>query len=88
MNEEHRDTVTVTFNGSDREVGYQPHATVQALLQHAKQAFGLEGAPNQHLLGLFTEAGVELNDQLSAQDAGIKPGELLVLRPSTVRGGA
>ncbi|MET8063068.1 hypothetical protein [Micromonospora sp. NPDC005313] len=83
-----RDTVTVTFNGADREVDYQPHAAVQALLAHAKQAFGMQEAPNNHLLSLFTEGGVELNDNLSAKDAGVTPGMLLVLRQSTVKGGA
>jgi hypothetical protein len=87
MSNGNRDTVTVTFNGADREVEYQPHAAVEALLQQAKEAFGQQGAGNQHLLSLFTEDGVELNDQLSAQDAGVKPGMLLILRPSTVKGG-
>lgn len=84
-NEQHRDTVTVTFNGVDKEIAYQPNATVQALLEHAKQAFGVQ---TNHLLSLFTEAGVELTDNQSARDAGIVPGALLVLRQSTVKGGA
>jgi hypothetical protein len=77
-------TVTVTFNGQDKEVTYEPHAAVQAMLSHAKQAFDVQ---SNHLLSLFTEAGVELDDNLPAQDAGIKPGDLLVLRQSTVKGG-
>lgn len=79
------DTVTVTFNGQDKVIGYQPHATVGSLLDHAKQAFGVQ---SEHRLSLFTEAGVELKDDQSAQAAGIVPGELLVLRQSTVKGGA
>lgn len=88
MASEHRDTLTVTFNGTDKEIDYQPHAPVQALLNHAKQAFSLQNMPNHHLLSLFTEAGVELDDTKSAQDAGVVPGMLLVLRQSTVKGGA
>lgn len=88
MSDGNRDTVTVTFNGAEQEVEYQPNAAISALLQHAKQAFGQQGVGNHHLLGLFTEEGVELNDNQSAQDAGVKPGMLLILRPSTVRGGA
>jgi len=88
MTTANRDTVTVTFNGTDNTVEYQPHAAVQALLDHAKQAFGLQNAPSNHLLSLFTEAGVELDDKQSAQDAGVVPGMLLVLRQSTVKGGA
>lgn len=80
-----KDTVTVTFNGQDKEIPYQPEAAVQALLNHAKEAFGVQ---SNHLLSLFTEAGVELADNLSAEQAGIQPGQLLVLRQSTVKGGA
>ena len=88
MTREHRDTVTVTFNGADQQVEYQPNAAVQALLDHAKQAFNIQNAPNNHLLSLFTESGVELDDKTSAQDAGVVPGMLLVLRQSKVKGGA
>jgi len=77
-------TVTVTFNGLDKGIPYEPHAAVQALLDHAKEAFGVQ---SNHLLSLFTEGGVELQDAISAQDAGIQPGQLLVLRQSTVKGG-
>jgi hypothetical protein len=85
MNSEHRDTVLVTFNGADKEVGYQPEALVQVLLNHAKQAFGVQ---SNHLLSLFTESGTELDDTKTAQAAGVEPGMLLVLRQSTVKGGA
>ncbi len=79
------ETVTVTFNGADKTIDYQPHAAVQALLAHAKEAFG---AQSDHRLSLFTEGGVELDDSKSAVEAGIIPGALLVLRQSTVKGGA
>jgi hypothetical protein len=84
MPSEH-DTVTVTFNGSDKELDYRPDALVQVLLDHAKQAFGVQ---SNHLLGLFTEGGIELDDKKTAKDAGVVPGMLLVLRQSTVKGGA
>jgi hypothetical protein len=78
-------TVIITFNGSDKEVPYQPEQLVQVLLNHAKQAFEVE--PN-HLLSLFTESGTELDDTKTAREAGVVPGTLLVLRQSTVKGGA
>jgi hypothetical protein len=84
MPSEH-DAVTVTFNGSDKEVGYQPEALVQVLLDAARQAFGVQ---SNHLLSLFTEGGTELDDKKSAKDAGVVPRMLLVLRQSTVKGGA
>lgn len=80
-----RDTVTVTYNGADKEVAYRPEELVQALLDEARRAFGVQ---SNHLLSLFTEGGAELNDKKSALDAGVKPGMLLVLRQSTVKGGA
>jgi hypothetical protein len=60
-----------------------------AATEHQGQhAFNLQNSPNNHLLALFTEDGVELDDTRSAADAGVKPGMLLVLRQSTVKGGA
>jgi len=85
VSSEHRDTVTVTFNGADKEIVYQPEALVQVLLDHAKQAFGVQ---SNHLLSLFTEGGGELDDKKTAAQAGVVPGMLLVLRQSTVKGGA
>jgi hypothetical protein len=78
-------TVTITFNGADKEAPYQPDELVRVLLDHARRAFGVE---SNHLLSLFTEGGVELDDNKTARDAGVVPGMLLVLRQSTVKGGA
>lgn len=78
-------TVTITFNGGDKEFPYQPEQLVKVLLDHAKRAFGVE---SNHLLSLFTESGTELDDAKTARDAGVVPGMLLVLRQSTVKGGA
>jgi hypothetical protein len=77
--------VTITFNGQDKVLDYQPHATTEALLAHAKLAFDV---PSNHLLSLFTDAGIEVPDHVSVEQAGIHPGQLLILRQSTVRGGA
>lgn len=82
----HTPIVIVIYNGVEKELSYQPHAAVQALLEHARKEFGVQ--QNPHLLGLFTEQGQELNDQQSAEAAGITPGTRLLLRPSAVRGGS
>lgn len=83
--DQHDHRVIVTFNGADKHFAYQPHELVGKLLEKAKKEFGVE---SQHLLGLFTEAGVELDDNKTLKEADVHPDQLLVLRQSTVRGGA
>lgn len=80
-----RDTVTITYNGNDKVIDYRPDEKVRAVLDRALAEFHV--ASNPHLMGLFTEANVELPDDSTMSAAGVKPGELLVLRQSTVRGG-
>ena len=43
--------------------------------------------PQPHILSLF-EGAKELNDTSTLKDAGVKPGDTLLLRPSKVKGGA
>lgn len=77
--------VTVTYNGIDRDLPYNPQQAMQALLDHAMNEFGVR--ENRHTMALFTEDDVELPVEGSVKDAGVKPGQVLVLRPSRVRGG-
>jgi hypothetical protein len=77
--------VTITFNGLETEVEYQPQASMQSLLEHGLNAFSVHD--NRHLMALWTNAGVELPVEGSIEDAGVQPGDVLVLRPSAVRGG-
>lgn len=80
-----QDTVVVTYNGEDKSIDYKPHDKVKEVLERAMNAFGITN--NRHVLSLFTEAGAELPDDESMEAAGITPGEVLVLRQSTVKGG-
>jgi len=80
-----RATVLVTFNGEEKALPYQPHEQVTAVLNRALDAFGISS--NRHLMSLFTEAGAELADHSSMEDAGVRPGELLILRQSVVKVG-
>jgi hypothetical protein len=80
-----RTAVRVTYNGAVDELAYQPHEHVKALLQRSIAHFHV--TDNQHLLSLFNEAGQELPDESTLEDAGVKPGDLLILRPSEVKGG-
>jgi hypothetical protein len=80
-----RQSLTVTFNGIDKSIEYEPHEAVTALLAAAKRTFEVQ---NQHLLALFTEDGTEITDESqSVEAASIQPGQVLVLRQSTVKGG-
>ena len=80
-----RTSVTISFNGQQATIDYQGHADMESLLVHARNAFG---ANNQHTLGLYTEDGTELQPYTNSIDSfGIKPGQVLYLKPSTVRGG-
>ncbi|MET4388527.1 hypothetical protein ABIB73_004290 [Bradyrhizobium sp. F1.4.3] len=77
--------VTVLYNGLTKEFEVRDQQLVQQLLEEARQKFG--PINNAHLLGLFTQAGVELNDGQTVGAADVKPGDVLLMRPSTVRGG-
>jgi hypothetical protein len=77
--------VTITFNGHDKVIAYQPQEQVEAVLNRALNDFQVQ--QNRHLMSLFNEAGAELNDKSSMAAAGVKPGDVLVLRQSTVKGG-
>jgi hypothetical protein len=77
--------VVVTYNGLDKDLDFQPESSMQALLEHALNAFDVR--ENRHTMALFTVAGVELPIEGSVAAAGVRPGDVLVLRPSAVRGG-
>ena len=77
--------VEVTYNGVTKAIEVNLEERVQAVLQRAIAAFGI--TQNPHLLGLFRENGTEVPDNESVEGARLKPGELLLLRPSSVRAG-
>jgi hypothetical protein len=78
--------VTVIYNGVSRTIRVNEHEAVQAVLQQAINIFA--PLPNPHTLALFNVGGQELSDTTSVQNAGIRPGDRLLLRPSQVKGGA
>lgn len=81
---QHR-TVTVVYNGIERQIAFEPETTIGTIREHATREFGI--TQNPHLLGLFTKEGNELPDQQTAKEAGLHKGTTLLLRPSAVRGG-
>jgi hypothetical protein len=82
---ERKFAVEVTYNGITKKLEVEPEERVSALLQKAIAAFGVTQQP--HLLGLFRLDGTEIPDNQSIEQAGIRPNEHLLLRPSAVRGG-
>lgn len=77
--------IGVIYNGVTKAFGVLPNEPVKQLLDQAIQAFG--PITNAHLLGIFTTDGRELLDSQTIHEAGLKPHEELLLRPSSVRGG-
>ncbi len=77
--------VKVIYNGVDKKLDIQAGETVKQVLDQAIQVFS--PLPQPHLMSLFNEAGAELNDALTVDQAGIRPKDRLLLRPSQVKGG-
>jgi hypothetical protein len=78
-------TVFVAYNGLEKSITANTNETVQALLNRAIQEFHISSQP--HVLSLFTQAGDELADTAKVGDAGVRPGDHLLLRPGKVKGG-
>jgi flagellar biosynthesis GTPase FlhF len=78
-------TVEVLYDGVKKKFEVRIEETVKHLLDKAIAAFG--PLPNPHTLAIYKD-GKELADTLTIKEAGIKPHDVLLLRPSTVKGGA
>jgi len=88
-------SIQITYNGITRDLQVQSEEQMQAVLAHAIGLFNVQQQPHQ--MGLFTEANVQVagrpsdNSQeihQSVEQAGLQPGQLLILRQSVVQGGA
>jgi hypothetical protein len=78
--------VTVLYDGVKKKFEVKPEELVKKLLDQAIAAFG--PLPNPHTLALYPETGgEELKDAETIKQAGVKPQDLLLLRPSKVKGG-
>src|SRR4051794_8886370 len=76
--------VDIVYNGVTRAIMVQPEEEVRAILARAIALFGI--TQNPHLLSLFREDGTVVPENESAERAGLKPGEVLLLRPNAVKG--
>ncbi len=78
--------ISILYNGVEKKIKVELDETVKQVLDRAIQIFS--PIPQPHTLGLFTEAGLELNNEgQTVKEAGIRPHDKLLLRPSTVKGG-
>ncbi len=77
--------VDIVYNGVTKPLSVEPHEQVTAVVQQAAHLFGV--TQNVHLLALFRTDGTEIAVNQSVAETGIRPDELLALRPSAVRGG-
>ena len=75
--------VEVLYNGVQKPLTARPDETVKRLLEEAIRVFG---AANPHTLSLY-KAGAELPDAATLKEAGVKPHDVLLLRPGAVKGG-
>src|SRR5260370_29849122 len=82
---ERKFVVDVIYNGITKPLQVQQEEQVTALLQRAIAAFGITQQP--HLLSLFKQDGSVLPENGSVESGGLKPGEILLLRPNAVKGG-
>lgn len=76
------DVATVVFNGMDRGLRFRPDQPVAELNEQARDLFS---AAPPVAMALFSESGVELDSGLTAGEAGVTHGCLLILRPQIVR---
>jgi hypothetical protein len=77
--------VEVVYNGVGKSFEVEPEEHVSALLQKAIATFGITQQP--HLLSLFRQDGSVVPENESVERAGLRPGEVLLLRPNAVKGG-
>lgn len=78
--------LTITYNGQSMPLEISRDATVKMLIERSIALFG--SLPNPHTLALWTAQGIELtNEGQTLNDAHLKDGDCLILRPSAVKGG-
>jgi hypothetical protein len=82
---EKRFDVEVIYNGVGKALQVEPRELIAVLLQKAIAEFHV--TQNPHLLSLFRQDGTAIPENETVECAGIKPREILLLRPNAVKGG-
>jgi hypothetical protein len=82
----HKLDIAVVYNGIKKKFKTELTELIGALRARVVAEFSVTEQP--HTLSLYTADNRELtNDQQTVEDAGIKDGDTLVLRPGVIRGG-
>jgi hypothetical protein len=77
--------VEISYNGITKQLEVEREEQVAAVLQKAIAEFHI--TQNPHLLSLYRQDGSQVPENESVKRAGIKPREVLLLRPNAVKGG-
>jgi hypothetical protein len=72
--------LVIISDGGKKPLNVAPEELIQLVLQQAIAIFG--PPPNPHLLSLFTEVGEKLPENVTVKEAGLMPGEKLLLCPT------
>src|SRR5579863_2907797 len=75
-------TVEIVHEGVAKHFSVEPEERISTLRQKAISEFHITQSP--HLLHLFRQDGSEVPEHESAKCAGLRPGEVLLLRPFTL----
>lgn len=78
--------VEIVYNGVTKLLKIDAEELVSALLQKSIAVFCI--TQNPHLLSLFRQDGSVVPENESIERAGLKPCEVLLLRPNAVKGGS
>ncbi len=82
---ERKFAVEIIYNGITKKLEVVGEEQVAAMLQKAIAEFHI--TQNPHLLSLYRQDGSLVPENESVERAGIKPREVLLLRPNAVKGG-
>lgn len=77
--------VEIVYNGVTKPFHVESDEQVVVLLKKAIETFGV--TQNPHLLSLFRQDGSVVPEHETIEQAGLKPKEVLLLRPNAVKGG-
>ena len=78
--------VQIVYNGVTKPLEVERNQHITVVLQRAITLFAI--AQNPHLLSLFRQDGSLVPEADTVERAGLKPGQVFLLRPNAVKGGA